>query len=57
MLARIIRDYIDDTIESIIIDDDKFYEDFLNAQKHFIPHSKIKVENMINLLLYLASIK
>ena len=44
MLARIIRDYIDDTIESIIIDDDKFYEDFLNAQKHFIPHSKIKVE-------------
>ena len=44
MLARIIRDYIDDTIESIIIDDDKFYEDFLNAQKYFIPHSKIKVE-------------
>ncbi len=44
MLARIIRDYIDDTVESIIIDDDKFYEDFLNAQKHFIPHSKIKVE-------------
>ena len=44
MLARIIRDYIDDTIESIIIDDDKFYEDFLNAKKHFIPHSKIKVE-------------
>ncbi len=45
MLARIIRDYVDDNTESIIIDDAKFYEDFMNAKKHFIPHSKIKVEH------------
>ncbi len=44
MLARIIRDYIDESVDSIVIDDSKFHEDFLNAQKHFIPHSKIKVE-------------
>ena len=44
MLARIIRDYIDESVDSIVIDDSKFHEDFLSAQKHFIPHSKIKVE-------------
>ena len=45
MLARVIRDYIDDNIDEIIIDDKSFYDDFLNAKKHFIPHSKVKVEN------------
>jgi ribonuclease E len=45
MLARVIRDYIDDTINEVIIDDDKFYEDFMNAKEHFIPHSKVKVEH------------
>ena len=45
MLARVIRDYIDDNIDEIIIDDKSFHDDFLNAKKHFIPHSKVKVEN------------
>ena len=45
MLARVIRDYIDDNIDEIVIDDKSFYDDFLNAKKHFIPHSKVKVEN------------
>ena len=45
MLARVIRDYIDDNIDKIIIDDKSFYDDFLNAKNHFIPHSKVNVEN------------
>ena len=45
MLARVIRDYIDDTINEVIIDDDKFYEDFMNAKEHFIPHSNVKLEH------------
>ena len=45
MLARVIRDYTDDNVDEIIIDDKKFYDDFLNAKKHFIPHSKVKIEN------------
>ena len=45
MLARIIRDYIDDDTESIIIDDKSFYDDFINAKKYFIPHSKISAEH------------
>ena len=45
MLARIIRDYIDDDTDSIIIDDQSFYDDFINAKKYFIPHSKIKIEH------------
>ena len=44
MLARIIRDYIDDETDSIVIDDQVFYDDFMNAKKYFIPHSKIKIE-------------
>ena len=45
MLARVIRDYIDESINEIIIDDQKFYDDFMNAKDHFIPHSKVKVEH------------
>tara|TARA_B100000941_G_scaffold69861_1_gene47260 strand:- start:3447 stop:5252 length:1806 start_codon:yes stop_codon:yes gene_type:complete len=44
MLARIIRDYIDEETDSIVIDDQDFYDDFMNAKKYFIPHSKIKIE-------------
>ncbi|MAR78200.1 MAG: ribonuclease E/G [Gammaproteobacteria bacterium] len=42
MLARVVRDYIDETINEIIIDDEKFHDDFVNAKKHFIPHSDVK---------------
>ena len=45
MLARVVRDYADDTIDEIIIDNEKFYNDFLNAKEHFIPHSKVKIEH------------
>ncbi len=45
MLARVIRDYIDESINEVIIDDQKFYDDFMNAKDHFIPHSKVKVEH------------
>ena len=45
MLARLVRDYADDTIDEIVIDNEKFYNDFLNAKEHFIPHSKIKIEH------------
>ena len=45
MLARVIRDYTDETINEVIIDDQKFYEDFMNAKEHFIPHSKVKIEH------------
>tara|TARA_B110000014_G_scaffold252429_1_gene230760 strand:+ start:1206 stop:3053 length:1848 start_codon:yes stop_codon:yes gene_type:complete len=45
MLARLVRDYADDTINEIVIDNEKFYNDFLNAKEHFIPHSKIKIEH------------
>tara|TARA_Y100000748_G_scaffold177691_1_gene148720 strand:- start:621 stop:1937 length:1317 start_codon:yes stop_codon:yes gene_type:complete len=47
MLARVVRDYIDESIDEVIIDDTKFHDDFLNAKEHFIPHSNIKVENYI----------
>ena len=43
MLARVIRDYVDESINEVIIDDKKFYDDFMNAKEHFIPHSKVKV--------------
>ena len=45
MLARVIRDYIDETIQEVIIDDEKYYNDFINGKDHFIPHSKIKIEH------------
>ena len=45
MLARVIRDYTDESIDEVIIDDQKFYDDFINAKNHFIPHSKVKVEH------------
>ena len=45
MLARVIRDYVDESINEVIIDDKKFYDDFMNAKEHFIPHSKVKVEH------------
>lgn len=45
MLARVIRDYVDDSIDEVIIDDKKFYDDFMNAKEHFIPHSKVNVEH------------
>ena len=45
MLARVIRDYIDETVQEVIIDDEKYYNDFVSGKDHFIPHSTIKIEH------------
>ena len=45
MLARVIRDYIDETVQEVIIDDEKYYNNFINGKDHFIPHSNIKIEH------------
>ena len=45
MLARVIRDYIDETVQEVIIDNEKYYNDFVNGKDHFIPHSTVKVEH------------
>ncbi|MBT3548461.1 MAG: Rne/Rng family ribonuclease [Gammaproteobacteria bacterium] len=45
MLARVIRDYINETVQEVIIDDEKYYNNFINGKDHFIPHSKIKIEH------------
>ena len=47
MLARVVRDYIDESIDEVIIDVKIFHHDCLNAKQHFIPHSNIKIENYI----------
>ncbi|MBS83137.1 MAG: ribonuclease E/G [Gammaproteobacteria bacterium] len=38
MMARLIRDYCSDDIDEVIIDNKNFYEEFLNAKEHFMPH-------------------
>ena len=43
ILQRLIRDYIDERSDEVIIDDQDFYDKFLISKEHFIPHSKIKV--------------
>ena len=37
MLARVIRDYIDETVQEVIIDDEKYYNDFVKRKKSFYP--------------------
>ena len=45
MMARLIRDYCDETIDEVFIDDKKFYDDFIGAKKLFMPHHDIKTEH------------
>ncbi|MBH44147.1 MAG: ribonuclease E/G [Gammaproteobacteria bacterium] len=42
MMARLIRDYCNDDIDEVIIDNKSFYEEFLNAKEHFMPHFSAK---------------
>ena len=35
MMARLIRDYCDETVDEIFIDDKSFYDNFINAKKLF----------------------
>ena len=44
MMARLIRDYCDDSVSEVFIDDKKFYDDFMGAKKLFLPHHNIKTE-------------
>ncbi len=44
MMARLIRDYCDETVNEIYIDDKKFYDNFISAKKLFMPHHNIKTE-------------
>ena len=44
MMARLIRDYCDESVNEVFIDDKKFYDDFLGAKKLFLPHHSIKTE-------------
>ena len=50
MMARLIRDYCDETIDEVIIDDKKFFDDFIGAKKLFMPHHKIKAEHHSDLI-------
>ena len=45
MMARLIRDYCDETIDEVFIDDKKFFDDFIGAKKLFMPHHKVKTEH------------
>ena len=35
MMARLIRDYCDETVDEVFIDDKNFYDNFINAKKTF----------------------
>ena len=45
MMARLIRDYCDETIDEVFIDDKKFFDDFIGAKKLFMPHHKVNTEH------------
>ena len=45
MMARMIRDYCDETIDEVYIDDKKFFDNFISAKKLFMPHHEIKTEH------------
>ena len=41
MMARLIRDYCDENVNEIHVDDKDFYDNFINAKKLFMPHHEI----------------
>ena len=41
MMARLIRDYCDENVNEIHIDDENFYKNFISAKKLFMPHHNI----------------
>ena len=45
MMARLIRDYCDETVDEIFIDDKSFFDNFINAKKLFLPHHDVKTEH------------
>ena len=45
MMARLIRDYCDENVNEIHIDDESFYKNFINAKKLFMPHHNITTKH------------
>ena len=44
MMARLIRDYCDESVNEVYIDDKDFYDNFISAKKLFLPHHDVKTE-------------
>ena len=45
MMARLTRDYCDETVEEVYIDDKEFFDNFIGAKKLFLPHHDLKIEH------------
>ncbi len=45
MMARLIRDYCDESVDELYIDDKDFFDNFINAKKLFLPHHNLKTEH------------
>mgnify|MGYP001398214302 FL=1 len=45
MMARLIRDYCDENVNEIHIDDESFYKNFISAKKLFMPHHNITTKH------------
>ena len=49
MMARLTRDYCDETVDEVYIDDKDFFDNFIRAKKLFLPHHDIKTEHHADL--------
>ena len=45
MMARLTRDYCDETVDEVYIDDKEFFDNFIGAKKLFLPHHNLKIEH------------
>jgi len=45
MMARLTRDYCDETVDEVYIDDKEFFDNFIDAKKLFLPHHDLKIEH------------
>ena len=45
MMARLIRDYCDESVDEVYIDDKDFLITFIGAKKLFLPHHDVKTEH------------
>ena len=45
MMARLTRDYCDETVDEVHIDDREFFDNFIGAKKLFLPHHDLKIEH------------
>ena len=49
MMARLIRDYCDETVDEVYIDDKDFFDNFISAKRLFLPHHNLKTEHHADL--------